>query len=182
MSDPQTVAVLSVGSNLGDRMEHLTSVVDSFRDAGELVAASPVYRTPPWGGVEQDDFYNVTVIVAGPRSAQAWLRRGADLEAAAERRRDVRWGPRTLDVDVITVQDGDGHPIFSATEELTLPHPRTHERAFVLIPWLAVDPGAVLDRPDGTSSTVADLVAGLEAEQRAGIEILDDGPSWTVNR
>ncbi|GAB10188.1 2-amino-4-hydroxy-6-hydroxymethyldihydropteridine pyrophosphokinase [Gordonia araii NBRC 100433] len=169
-----SVAVLSAGSNIGDRLAHLAGVIDGFVSAGdEIRAVSPVYATPPWGGVEQDDFYNITLIVAGDRDALSWLRRGAELETAADRRRDIRWGPRTLDVDVIAVRDTAGHPVFSATDELTLPHPRAHERGFVLIPWLAVDPDARLDLPDGGSVPVADLVAGLDPDERAAISRLD---------
>jgi 2-amino-4-hydroxy-6-hydroxymethyldihydropteridine diphosphokinase len=129
-------AVLSIGSNLGDRLAHLRSVVDAL----DPVAVSPVYETAPWGGVEQDDFLNAVVIVDDPDTdAYGWLVRAHDLERAAGRVREVRWGPRTLDVDVIDV-DGT----VSADPELTLPHPRAHERAFVLVPWADVDPGAVL--------------------------------------
>lgn len=173
---PTTTAVLSVGSNLGDRLAHLAGVVDGFAESGDrVVAVSRVYVTPPWGGVEQDDFYNIAMIVTGPRDALSWLRRGAELEAAADRRRDIRWGPRTLDVDVVAVHDDQGRPIFSDTEELMLPHPRAHERGFVLIPWLDADPDAVLERPDGTSARVADLVAALADEECSGIDALDVG-------
>lgn len=174
-----TTAILSVGSNVGDRLAHLAGVVGGFTAPGDhVVAISPVYVTPPWGGVEQDDFYNIAMIVAGRRDGLSWLRRGAELEAAADRRRDVRWGPRTLDVDVIAVRDDSGRPVFRATDELTLPHPRAPERGFVLIPWLAIDPGAVLDLPDGSSPAVADLVAALDPAERSGIEALGAEPPW----
>ncbi|MFT4200178.1 2-amino-4-hydroxy-6-hydroxymethyldihydropteridine diphosphokinase [Gordonia sp. (in: high G+C Gram-positive bacteria)] len=166
----RSTAVLSVGSNMGNRLAHLAGVVDGFTASGDLVrAVSPVYVTPPWGGVEQDDFYNVTMIVEGERDGLSWLRRGAELEQAADRRREVRWGPRTLDVDVVAVRDDTGAPEFSGTDELTLPHPRAHERGFVLIPWLAADADAVLDRPDGSSIRVADLVAELDPAERDAI-------------
>ena len=97
-----TRAVLSLGSNLGDRLAHLRAAVAGFADV--LVAASPVYETAPWGGVEQDDFLNAVLVVDDPGTdAWGWLRRGQALEQAAGRVRDVRWGPRTLDVDVVTV-------------------------------------------------------------------------------
>lgn len=123
-------AVLSLGSNLGDRLAHLRAAVDVL----EPVAVSPVYETAPWGGVEQDDFLNV-VVVADYDAQEAW-QRAVRAEGEAGRVRDVRWGPRTLDVDVV-VADGS-HP------DLVLPHPHAHERAFVLVPWLDVDPDAVL--------------------------------------
>jgi 2-amino-4-hydroxy-6-hydroxymethyldihydropteridine diphosphokinase len=131
-----TRAVLSIGSNVGDRLAHLQSVVDALHP----VAVSPVYETAPWGGVDQDDFLNAILIVADPDTdAYGWLAKAHACEQAAGRVRDVRWGPRTLDVDVIDV---DG--IVSPDPELTLPHPRAHERDFVLVPWADVDPSAVL--------------------------------------
>ena len=103
---PVTRAVLSLGSNLGDRLAHLRAAVAGFADV--LVAASPVYETAPWGGVEQDDFLNAVLIVDDPGTdAWGWLRRGQALEQAAGRVREVRWGPRTLDVDVVTVDERD---------------------------------------------------------------------------
>lgn len=131
-------AVLSLGSNLGDRIGYLAAAVGSFGDA--VVAVSPVFATPPWGGIEQPDFYNLTLIVDDPSvDAAGWLTRCQAAERAAERTREVRWGPRTLDADVITVDD-----VISDDPVLTLPHPRAAERAFVLVPWLSVDPDAVL--------------------------------------
>ena len=133
-----TTAVLSLGSNLGDRFAHLQAAVAGFADA--LVAASPVYETAPWGGVPQDDFLNAVLLVADPTvDAWGWLQRGQALEDAAGRVRDVRWGPRTLDVDVITVDQ-----VRSTDPELRLPHPGAPERATVLRPWLDVDPHAVI--------------------------------------
>jgi 2-amino-4-hydroxy-6-hydroxymethyldihydropteridine diphosphokinase len=133
-----TRAVLSIGSNLGDRLANLRSVVTGLGPA--VVATSSVYETAPWGGVEQQDFLNAIVIVSDPaQDARGWLGRAHDLERAADRVRDVRWGPRTLDVDVVDV---DG--IESNDPELTLPHPRAHERDFVLVPWAEADPHAVL--------------------------------------
>jgi 2-amino-4-hydroxy-6-hydroxymethyldihydropteridine diphosphokinase len=123
-------AVLSLGSNLGDRLAHLRAGVAVL----EPVAVSRVYETAPWGGVEQDDFLNV-VVVCDYDASEAW-RRAVLAEEASGRVRDVRWGPRTLDVDVVVADGRD--------PALELPHPRAHERAFVLVPWLDVDPDAVL--------------------------------------
>jgi 2-amino-4-hydroxy-6-hydroxymethyldihydropteridine diphosphokinase len=132
-------AVLSIGSNLGDRLAHLQGAVDAVRPW--LVVVSPVYETAPWGPVPQDDYLNAVLVVedpaAGPRD---WLTRAQAAEQGAGRTRDLRWGPRTLDVDVVAVDD-----VRSDDPELTLPHPRAHERAFVLVPWLDVQPEAQLD-------------------------------------
>jgi 2-amino-4-hydroxy-6-hydroxymethyldihydropteridine diphosphokinase len=164
-----TSAVLSIGSNLGDRLGYLRLAVDGFADAPdtELVAASPVYETAPWGGVEQDDFLNAVLLV---RSAEldewGWLRRGQELEARAGRVRDVHWGPRTLDVDVVTVTGADGAPLRSDHPELRLPHPGIPERATVLRPWLDVDPTAVLPGHASVAALLAALGEGAEAGMR----------------
>ncbi len=159
-----TRAVLSIGSNLGDRFAHLRSAAAGF--GGVLVAVSPVYETTPWGGVDQDDFLNAVLIVDEPGVDEwGWLRRGQALEDASGRVRDVRWGPRTLDVDVVSVDD-----VRSDDPDLLLPHPGTTERATVLRPWLDVDPGA---RLPGRGPVAALLVAlGPDAER--GMRSRDD--------
>jgi 2-amino-4-hydroxy-6-hydroxymethyldihydropteridine diphosphokinase len=156
-------AVLSIGSNLGDRLAALQRAADAF--AEWVVAASPVYRTPPWGPVPQGDYLNAVLIADDPNAAPAdWLARAQAAEQAAGRQRDVRWGPRTLDVDVISVDD-----VRSADPVLTLPHPRAAARAFVLVPWAAADPAAtLLDRP------VDDWLAELDAADVAAVCRLPD--------
>lgn len=124
-------AVLSVGSNLGDRLAHLRLAVEVLQPH----VVSPVYETAPVGGVEQGDFLNA-VLLCDLDAATAW-ERAQQAERLAQRERQERWGPRTLDVDVVVAEG----PV---PEGLDLPHPRAHERAFVLVPWLDVDPAAVL--------------------------------------
>ncbi|MHC3002619.1 2-amino-4-hydroxy-6-hydroxymethyldihydropteridine diphosphokinase [Gordonia sp. GN26] len=158
-------AVLSAGSNVGDSLGHLRSVVEGFAD--ELVAVSAVYATPPWGGVEQDDFLNITLIVDGPRGARDWLDRGNELEQAADRTREVRWGPRTLDVDVISVTES-GRVVVDNDPVLTLPHPRAAQRAFVLIPWLEIEPEATLWTMQG-EQPVRELIDALDAAERDAV-------------
>ena len=154
--------MLSIGSNLGDRLAHLRSVVAALGP----VAVSPVYETAPWGGVEQDDYLNAIVVVDDPGTdAYGWLARARELERAADRIRKVRWGPRTLDVDVIDVDGGS-----NADPELTLPHPRAHERAFVLVPWADVDPDAVLPG-HGRVADLVDLVADRAGVRRTDLEL-----------
>ena len=130
-------AVLSTGSNMEDSRAHLASVETDFAD--ELVAASRIYRTAPWGGVEQPDFYNQILIVDVAESPHELLARCQRLEHNAHRVRDIRWGPRTLDVDIIALYDDTGAELTLDTPDLAVPHPRAHERAFVLVPWLEVD-------------------------------------------
>ncbi|WP_197322232.1 2-amino-4-hydroxy-6-hydroxymethyldihydropteridine diphosphokinase [Saccharomonospora sp. NB11] len=152
-------AVLSLGSNLGDRYGYLRLAVDGLRDV--LVAVSSVYETAPWGVTDQPDFLNAVCVVDDPgRDHWAWLRTAQELERRAERVRERRWGPRTLDVDVVTVDDvRSDHP------ELLLPHPGTPERATVLIPWLEIDPDAVVP---GRGRADA-LLAALGEDERAGV-------------
>jgi len=159
-----TRAVLSLGANLGDRAKALRTAVEALKDDG-LVARSTLYETPPWGPVEQPPYLNAVVVVRGDRDAAGWLTRAHELEQAAGRTREVRWGARTLDVDVVTVTGDDGTPVLSDDPALTLPHPRAHERAFVLVPWLSLDPTAVLPG----HGRVADLVAALPAEDVAAV-------------
>lgn len=155
-------AVLSIGSNMADKWALLQSVVSEF--GGEIVAASPVYATEPWGVEDQEDFLNAVLIVEVEDSPVELLRRGQKLENDANRVRVRRWGPRTLDVDVVALFDDAGQPIDSRTEELIVPHAHAHERAFVLVPWLAADPRATLaGRP------VAQIVDSLDPSEVAGV-------------
>lgn len=165
-----TSVVLSIGSNLGDRLAQLRSVVGGL--GATVRAVSPVYETDPWGGVEQDAFLNAVVLADDPAlDAHGWLRRAQQFERAADRVRDERWGPRTLDVDLVMCSDG-GREIRSADDVLTLPHPLAHERAFVLVPWLAVDPAAVLTVA-GERRSVEKLLAELDAADRDGVRLTD---------
>jgi 2-amino-4-hydroxy-6-hydroxymethyldihydropteridine diphosphokinase len=151
-------AVLSVGSNLGDRLAHLATAVAQFRPW--LVAVSAVYETAPWGPVPQEDYLNAILVVDDPDARpHDWLVRAHAAEASACRMRDGRWGPRTLDVDVVCV---DG--IRCDDPDLTLPHPRAAERAFVLVPWLDADPGAEL-----AGAPLRMLVDQFSADQLADV-------------
>ncbi|MDL9938601.1 2-amino-4-hydroxy-6-hydroxymethyldihydropteridine diphosphokinase [Gordonia sp. ABSL1-1] len=170
-------AVLSAGTNVGDWTAHLRSVVDGFAD--HLVAVSHVFTTAPWGGVDQDDFHNITLIADGPYSPSQWLAFGARLEQAAHRTREIRWGPRTLDVDVISVTDDAGRVVVSDDPVLTLPHPRAAERAFVLVPWRQIDPDATLWTPDGMRA-VDDLIDALDPDEVAGVR--ESGPLVGIGR
>jgi 2-amino-4-hydroxy-6-hydroxymethyldihydropteridine diphosphokinase len=165
-----TRAVLSIGSNVGDRLAHLRSVVDGF--GSRVRAVSAVYSTPPWGGVHQDDFLNAVLLVEDPTCTAAdWLARGQELEAAAHRVRPVHWGPRTLDVDVIVVT-GPAGMVRSDDPRLTLPHPHAWRRAFVLVPWLDVEPEATLPVA-GELRPVRELLAELDAAEVAAVRRLE---------
>lgn len=136
--------VFSMGSNLGDREAALTRAIEAVGPE----AVSEVYETTPWGGDdEQPAYYNIAVIAADPeKRAEDWLALGQRLEAEAGRVRDPErpYGPRTLDVDLVAVYEEDGTPVLSGDPRLTLPHPLAHLRAFVLVPWFAIDRDAEL--------------------------------------
>lgn len=163
-----TRVVLSIGSNLGDRLARLQSVVDGL--GGALRAVSPVYETDAWGGVEQGPFLNAVLIAEDPHlDGHGWLARAHEFERAADRVRDQRWGPRTLDVDLVTCHDGESEVIVR-DDDLTLPHPLAHLRAFVLIPWLDVEPDATLTVA-GVAQPVVRLLAELDPAERSGVRL-----------
>lgn len=146
-------AYLSLGSNLGDRREHLAVGVDLVVE-NEAHRASSVYETEPVGGVVQDPYWNMVIEVTTDATAHELLARAHRAEEARGRVRDVRWGPRTLDVDVLLVGDER-----SDDPELTLPHPRMNERSFVLVPLHELAPELV---------TREQLDAGVGAVSRLG--------------
>ncbi len=163
-----TRVVLSIGSNLGDRLARLQSVLDRLGEA--VRAVSGVYETAPWGGVEQGPFLNAVLIAEDATvDGHGWLRCAQEMEQAAQRVRGQRWGPRSLDVDLISCYD-DGTELFCHDNDLTLPHPLAHLRAFVLVPWLAVDPEAELTVA-GEKRPVAKLLAELDPGDRAGVRL-----------
>lgn len=159
-------AVIALGSNLGDSQQILADAVAAFRAHEQIrvTAESPLAQTAPVGGVEQPDFLNQVLLVETTLAPWALLQLGHELEQAAARVRDIRWGPRTLDVDVIAYDD-----VVSDHPDLMLPHPRAHERAFVLTPWSWADPNAVLQ-----GTPVADLAAA--ADDAATVIQFEPGP------
>jgi 2-amino-4-hydroxy-6-hydroxymethyldihydropteridine diphosphokinase len=132
-----TRAYLGIGSNLGERLTYLQLAVDELAaaDGVTVVGISPVYETAPVGGPEQPDYLNAVVAVDTTLSAHELLRVAQDIEAEADRVRTVRWGPRTLDVDVLLVGDER-----IEDPDLVVPHPRMAERAFVVVPLADLDP------------------------------------------
>ncbi|QPP07229.1 2-amino-4-hydroxy-6-hydroxymethyldihydropteridine diphosphokinase [Streptomyces bathyalis] len=158
LHNPQQ-AVIALGSNVGNRLERLQSAVDALADTPgmKVVAVSPVYETEPWGvdPDSQPSYFNAVVLVRTTLPPGSLLERGHAIEEALERVRDEHWGPRTIDVDIVAYQD-----VISDDPLLTLPHPRAHERAFVLVPWHDVDPGAEVPG----HGAVAELLARLGRE------------------
>lgn len=152
--------MLALGANLGDPVSALQGAVIAL-DATlgvRVRRVSPCYRTAPVGGPDQPDFLNAVVLVDTTLDALTLLRETNRIEAQWHRERVEHWGPRTLDIDIIMVEG-----VTSNDPHLTLPHPRAHERGFVLVPWFDVDPHAQI--PD--HGTVEQLLGSLH---RDGIE------------
>ena len=171
-----TRAILSLGSNQGDRLAYLRDAVAALDES--VVLTSGVYETPPWGDTAQPPYLNAVVLVVDPLAgAEDWLARARACEQAAGRIRDPerRFGPRTLDVDVIMVWADDDAPVTSDDPELMLPHPRAHQRAFVLKPWLDIQPYAQLP-PHGwvtdllNARSLATDVAAMTPRPDLGLE------------
>lgn len=157
---PLRRAVFSLGGNVGDVPETLQKAVDRIAATPDVIVTdvSGVYRTSPVGRTDQPDFLNIVLLAETTLISGILLERLHTIETSLGRVRDERWGPRTIDIDLITL----GERVRS-DDHLTLPHPRAHERAFVLVPWLEADPAAELVG----HGRVADLVGGLDT---AGVE------------
>ncbi len=171
--------LLGLGANVGDALATLAAAVDLLGDVVHVEDVSSVYATPPWPGPEdprhvpQDDYLNLVVRASGGPGPEALLDAVLELEAllGRDRAREVRWGPRPIDIDLLVHGDE-----VRDTPRLILPHPRLAERAFVLVPALEVWPGGSL--PDGRR--LADLLAGLSPVE--GIELVGRLPEAPTTR
>ena len=166
LSNPKW-AVVALGSNLGNRLETLQGAVDALGDTPGLriKGVSPVYETEPWGvdPGSQPAYFNAVVVLKTTLPPSSLLERAHAVEEAFHRVRDEHWGPRTLDVDIVSYAD-----VVSDDPQLTLPHPPAHERAIVQAPWHDLDPqaqqpgpGPVAGRKSSSSSDAA-----LAAQER----------------
>ena len=174
----QALVVIALGSNVGSSVETLHDATVELYGLIDITDVSPVVETDPVGGPDQPVYLNAVVTGTTHLAPSSLLAGLHEIELAHGRTREVRWGPRTLDLDL--VQYGD--PVFDTdvvmdSATLTLPHPRAHERAFVLVPWLRIEPEAVL-RVDGSVRRVADLVSALDTSGvRPGPDVdLLEGP------
>ncbi|MFI6441429.1 2-amino-4-hydroxy-6-hydroxymethyldihydropteridine diphosphokinase [Streptomyces sp. NPDC050759] len=162
-------AVLSLGSNLGNRLETLQGAIDALEDTPgvRIKAVSPVYETQPWGvpADSQPSYFNAVVVLKTTLPPSSLLERAHAVEEAFNRVRDERWGPRTLDVDIVAYAE-----VVSDDPVLTLPHPRAHERAFVLVPWHDVEPEAQLPGR-GPVAELLDTVPRNGVEARKDLEL-----------
>lgn len=132
-------AVISLGANIGDAKANLDLAIGLLREATEVLAISSYSQTKPVGGPEQPDYLNAVAIVESELPAKDLLAVLNGIETAMGRTREIHWGPRVIDLDLI--QYGG---LLVNDEKLTLPHPRAHERRFVLAPWFEIEPEAVL--------------------------------------
>ena len=150
-------AVIALGANIDNPQENIDLAITLLREATDIQAVSSMYQSAPVGGPEQPDYINAVALAESELPAKDFLQMLHGIEKALGRERTVRWGPRTIDLDLI--QYGS---ILSSSEELLLPHPRAHERRFVLEPWLEIDPDAHLL----THGRVEHLLSALlESEQ-----------------
>lgn len=159
--------VIALGANLGDPVDALHRAGGALRRSRGLreVRLSPVYRTAPVGGPPQPDYANAVALARCRWAPERLLAELQRLEAAAGRTREERWGPRRLDLDLVSYgTPGEPDEVVVDTEELTLPHPRVHDRAFVLVPWLQLDPLARIRRGQDVVA-VRDLVTGAADEE-----------------
>jgi len=131
--------VIALGSNIGDTNSHLHHAIEELAKHIEVTAVSSFYKTAPVGGPAQDDYLNAVLIGESEMDPLDLLVEMQEIEAMAGRTREIQWGPRTLDLDLISFGD---HEINEP--HLEIPHPRAHERAFVLEPWFEIDPEAEL--------------------------------------
>ena len=146
-------AVISLGSNIDEPEKNLDLAINLLKEATDLIIVSKYFITKPVGLIEQPDFVNAIAIIESELPALELLSLLNGIEKAMGRVRDVKWGPRNIDLDLI--QYGT---ILSSAIELILPHPRAHERKFVLEPWLSIDPDAELL----THGRVDELISKLD--------------------
>jgi 2-amino-4-hydroxy-6-hydroxymethyldihydropteridine diphosphokinase len=132
-------AVVALGANLEEPRKAIELAIELLKQAADVTAVSSMYETEPVGGPEQENYINAVLILESELPAADLLSLLHVIETSMGRVRDVRWGPRVIDLDLI--QYGT---LLSESEELTLPHPRAHERRFVLEPWHEIEPDAIL--------------------------------------
>lgn len=165
--NPFRLATLGLGGNIGDPVRAMAAALATLdaRADCRVAAVSRLYRTPPWGKTDQSYFFNACAAVETRMAPESLLDLCLSIERDMKRERIERWGPRTLDIDIL---DYDGQSIH--TDQLTIPHPRMKERAFVLMPLIDVAPDY---RIEGRALT--DWLSGADS---AGIEIADESRDW----
>ena len=190
-SPAQWRAVIALGANLGDALATLQDAAHALdlHPRIDVVLGSSVYATAPVGGIDQPDFHNAAVLVDTTLPPHQLLAVCQGIEVGAGRTRDVRWGPRTLDLDLVHMgatagavhepgAESSAAEVRLADPVLTLPHPRAGERAFVLAPWADLQPDALVDTPRGREALVTALARADDADgvQRVGALV------WTAEQ
>ena len=145
--------VIALGSYMGDTNSHLHHAIDELAKSIDIKAVSSFYKTAPMGGPKQDDYLNAVIIAQSEMDPLDLLVEMQEIEILAGRTRDIHWGPRTLDLDLIACGD-----LVIQEPHLELPHPRAHERTFVLEPWFEIDPEAFL----AGHGSIRDLIRALK--------------------
>ncbi|OWV75030.1 2-amino-4-hydroxy-6-hydroxymethyldihydropteridine pyrophosphokinase [Rhizobium sp. R339] len=160
-------ATLGLGGNIGDPVKAMAAALQSLdrRDDCRVSAVSRLYRTPPWGKTDQSFFFNACAAVETSLPPEALLDLCLSIEREMKRERIERWGPRTLDIDVLTYGD-----VVQEAPRLELPHPRMTDRGFVLMPLADIAPGLLVK-----SRTVGDWLSDADV---AGIEVADNNRDW----
>jgi len=167
LSGPNSTVYLSLGGNLGDPAKSMGAalrMLDADADT-RVTGVSSLYRTPPWGKLDQPDFLNAAAAVSTGLAPRALLDLCLDAERKLKRVREERWGPRLIDIDILVFGDRVIHET-----GLEVPHPRMLERAFVLAPLAEIAPGLVVG-----SRSIADRLVAVDI---AGIERLPSGRDW----
>lgn len=149
------IVYLALGTNLGDRPANLQAAITAFSPELKVLAESKVYETPPWGYEDQPAFLNMAIQAETKLDARALLQHLKQVEVQLGRQQSFRWGPRLIDIDILFYDD-----LIVNDASLVIPHPRLHERAFVLVPLADLAPDLVhpvLKKP------IRELLAGVDA-------------------
>lgn len=168
MTSVPTIAYIGLGSNLGDKKANCRKAIEILAESCRVVRTSALYCTEPIGNTDQDDFVNAVVEIETGLSPEALLDQCRSIEEELGRVRTVRWGPRTIDVDILLVGS-----VMIETPELTIPHPLLHTRRFVLVPLCEIAPQAFHPKLQKTAN---DLLRALPDDQRV-LRCDENGPS-----
>jgi 2-amino-4-hydroxy-6-hydroxymethyldihydropteridine diphosphokinase len=157
MTTSQNIIYLGLGTNLGDRQENLLTAVDLLSPKVSVLAQSPIYQTPPWGYTDQADFLNQVIKAETKLRPTALLRYLKKIEKRVGRTATFRWGPREIDIDILFYADR-----VIKRKKLTIPHPRVHQRAFMLVPLADLSPE--LHHPV-SGKTIAQLLTEVDCTE-----------------
>ena len=162
-------ATVGLGSNLGDRLANLQFAIDSLNATvgTQVHSISPVYETDPVGGPAQDDYLNAVAVLKTILSPEQLLDATQQIELSAHRERNEHWGPRTLDLDLLAMDD-----LTLNSQSLVLPHPRAHERGFVLLPWSTLDPNFLIPGHRSVAELLAEVdISGVRPRPDQTLEV-----------